>query len=463
MDIQVRSTAEEFRMAFASKLAAVSSLVALPLHIARRKREQWLTVAKLAQLRDQRLRSVLKNAQAGSYYQRVLPRLPGGMTTVQLVEQLPILDKQILSAEGIDAFLTKGRDGLLSITTSGSTGEPAVFLRSPAEEAEFSARWWRVWAAYGGVPRDRLLNVGRTNTGPRSGAVTMMRKMGLLPKVENISVSEPVAEGVRRLCEFQPRLITGFAIGIEALAEYILQHDIKVPASKVVICSAMDVTDHCRDLVHRAFRAPAVNVYATNEFGVVAWECPVRRGVLHINDDMFVLEVLKGDEAVPDGTEGEIVLTSLTLTRMPLLRFRTGDVAARLADRCPCGRGLACMTAVQGRTAHSIRGSGGRLITAPLLASAFGACGAYDWVRRFQVREQENGVLCALVVPKRPPDEMERRTLLRQLHEVSGGEFTIELELRDELPLAPTGKFQYVVPLPDVLPYARRAIHSRRE
>jgi hypothetical protein len=69
-------------------------------------------------------------------------------------------------------------------------------------------------------------------------------------------------------------------------------------------------------------------------------------------------------------------------------------------------------------------------------------------VRRFQVREQENGVLRALVEPKRLPDETERRTLLHRLHEVTGGEFAIELELRDELPLAPTGKFQYVVPVP---------------
>jgi hypothetical protein len=104
------------------------------------------------------------------------------------------------------------------------------------------------------------------------------------------------------------------------------------------------------------------------------------------------------------------------------------------------------MTAVQGRTAHSIRASAGRLITAPLLASSFGACRAYDWARRFQVQEREGGVLCVLVVAARLPTEAERRALIGQLREVTGGEFTIELEFRDELPLAPTGKFQYVVP-----------------
>jgi phenylacetate-CoA ligase len=436
-------------MAFVSALLATTSLLALPLQTARRNREQWFDRAKLERLRDRRFRRLIEKAQACTYYRRVLPALSSNVTADHFISQLPLLDKQIIAAEGIEAFLTNGREGLLSITTSGSTGEPAVFLRSQAEEAEFSARWWRVWAAYGGSPRDRLLYVGRMQR-PRSGAVTMMRRIGVLPKVENISVSAPVAEGVGTLCEFRPGLVTGFAIGIEALAEHILQHDLKVPEPKIVICSAMDVTDHCRDLVHRAFHAPAVNVYATNEFGVVAWECPVRRGVLHINDDMFLLEVLNGEKAVPEGTQGEIVLTSLTLTRMPLIRFRTGDVAARIKGPCPCGRGLSCMTAVQGRSAHSIHGSAGRLITAPLLASAFGACGAYDWVRRFQVREQPNRILRVLIAPKRPPDQTERRALLRELHEVTNGEFAIELELRDELPLAPTGKFQYVVPAHEV-------------
>jgi hypothetical protein len=61
----------------------------------------------------------------------------------------------------------------------------------------------------------------------------MMRKAGLLPAIEHVSVSAPIADGARTLCELQPRLVTGFAIGIEALAEHILQQHLKLRPPKV--------------------------------------------------------------------------------------------------------------------------------------------------------------------------------------------------------------------------------------
>jgi len=51
---------------------------------------------------------------------------------------------------------------------------------------------------------------------------------------------------------FKPRLITGYAVGIEKMAEYLVQNGIKVEPPKAVVCGAMDVTDHCRDLRKRS-------------------------------------------------------------------------------------------------------------------------------------------------------------------------------------------------------------------
>jgi phenylacetate-CoA ligase len=427
-------------------LTAVRSMMVLPGLIRSRAREQWLSEPELSRLRDARLAKLITAARQSRYYGEALRSSNTEPVTPNDVHVLPILTKAILSTEGADAFLTRGAHGMLKVTTSGSTGTPSVFYRSPLEEAEFSARWWRVWAAYGAGPRDRMLNVGRSNAKARSGAVSTLRKLGVLPRIQNVSVSDPIELSVRTLCDFKPTLITGFAIGIEAMAQYMLDRGLRIPQPRLVICGAMDVTDRCREVVRAAFQAPAVNVYATNEFGVIAWECPKSPGVLHINDDMLVLEILDGERPVQNGSPGEVVLTSLTLVRMPLIRLRTGDIAARIAGKCACGRGLSCMTPVQGRTSHAIEAPGGRLITAPLLASAFGACGAYEWVRRFQVQEKEGSSLCARIVTFRLPEDGERSALVQALQDVTGGSFKIELELCDELPLAPTGKFQYVVP-----------------
>jgi phenylacetate-CoA ligase len=200
--------------------------------------------------------------------------------------------------------------------------------------------------------------------------------------------------------------------------------------------------------VREAFNAPPVNVYATNEFGVIAWECPKQPGSLHVNEDMLILEVLGRDgREVPTGTSGEVVLTSLTLGSMPLIRYRTGDIAARIAAPCACGRGLGLMTAVQGRSSHCITGPSGEQITGPLIAGAFGACRAYEWVRRFQVHEAPGGVLRILVVPKAIAHPADQARLLAEIERTVSKAFTLRLEITDELPLAPNGKFQFVIPL----------------
>lgn len=434
-------------MGASGRLGNLAPLVLLPLEAARRQKEQWLPGAELVALRERRTRALLARARSAPYYARILSK-SSGSNSLDLLQQLPFLDKKTLREHGEKAFLTAGDAGLSAVYTSGSTGNPTRFLRSRMEEAEFSARWYRIYSAYGGNHRDRLLNVGRAGSTPRSGPAKAMRALGILPKICNVSVTAPLEESVRILRDFEPQFITGYAIGIENMAGFVVDRGIALKPPKAALCGAMDVTDRCRDLVDRAFGAPAVNVYVSNEFGVVGWECPLRRGVLHLNDDMLIMEIVdENGMHVPDGATGEVVLTSLTLARMPLIRYRTGDTAARIAEACSCGRGLGLMTPVHGRTSHTIVGPQGQLITAPVVAGTVALANGYEWVRRFQLREQEGNVLLFLVEPHREPLEAQRNDLIAKLASMAGPRFTVRLELRDELPLTPSGKYQYVVPL----------------
>jgi phenylacetate-CoA ligase len=211
----------------------------------------------------------------------------------------------------------------------------------------------------------------------------------------------------------------------------------------------MEVTDRCLELAEQAFKAPAVDVYVTNEFGVLAWSCPVRRNVLHMNDDAFVIEVLDSEgRPVPDYTVGELVVTSLGLTSMPLIRYRMGDMAARLPGRCACGRGLGLMSRVHGRTAHAIRRPNGALITTPLITSLFGQAMAHTWVRRYQVREEPGGHLRFLVNLRQRPSDTEWRTFEKVVESTVGDDFEVAIEFVDQIPMAPNGKLQYLIPLP---------------
>jgi phenylacetate-coenzyme A ligase PaaK-like adenylate-forming protein len=97
----------------------------------------------------------------------------------------------------------------------------------------------------------------------------------------------------------------------------------------------------------------ALDIYGLSEIigpGVAA-ECYQAADGLHVNEDHFLAEAIDPVTAapVPDGTPGELVFSSLTREAMPLLRYRTGDIAALRRDPCPCGRTLVRMSQITGR------------------------------------------------------------------------------------------------------------------
>jgi phenylacetate-CoA ligase len=97
----------------------------------------------------------------------------------------------------------------------------------------------------------------------------------------------------------------------------------------------------------------AINVYGLSEIvgPGVACECPEARDGLHVMEDHFLVEVIdpSSGDVLPDGVDGELVFTTLTKEAMPLLRYRTGDIASLNREPCVCGRTLARMSAVRGR------------------------------------------------------------------------------------------------------------------
>jgi phenylacetate-CoA ligase len=432
----------------AGPVAAVSNLLKSS---ARLEREQWLSAQELAARRQARLRQVLTRAARTRYYGAAL-REAGLLNpqTVQVkdLERLPLVDRQVIARHGIDAFLTVRPEGLVSVSTSGSTGTPGRFLRSKIEEADYSARWQRVYSAYGCSVWDAQVNLARVDKPERAGPITMLRRIGVLPRVERVASDAPPQEVLERVAAIHPPILTGYAGAIEALADHVLATGAEIRPPRAVFCTAMEVTDRCLELAERAFHAPAVDVYVTNEFGVIAWSCPVRRDLLHVNDDAFVIEVL-GPEGtpVPPGALGELVITSLGLTSMPLIRYQMGDMAAIVEGTCGCGRGLGLSTRVHGRTAHAIRRPSGALITTPVITGLLGRAQAHEWVRQFQVREEPGHQLRFLLDIRRQPSDDQRNALTRSVESAVGQDFRVAFEVVDQIPPAPSGKLQFVVPL----------------
>ncbi len=98
----------------------------------------------------------------------------------------------------------------------------------------------------------------------------------------------------------------------------------------------------------------ALDVYGLSEVigPGVASECLAAQDGLHVNEDHFLAEAVDPatGEPVPDGTPGELVFSTLTKEALPLLRYRSGDIAALRRGGCACGRTRIRMSKVSGRS-----------------------------------------------------------------------------------------------------------------
>ena len=112
-------------------------------------------------------------------------------------------------------------------------------------------------------------------------------------------------------------------------------------------------TERIRGAIEEALNLCALDVYGLSEIvgPGVSCECLEGLGGAHVNEDHFLVETIDPDTGAPapDGEVGELVFTTLTKEAMPLLRYRTGDLASVTREPCSCGRTFARMSRVKGR------------------------------------------------------------------------------------------------------------------
>ena len=113
-------------------------------------------------------------------------------------------------------------------------------------------------------------------------------------------------------------------------------------------------TEGLREAIEHAFDLAAVDIYGLSEIvgPGVSSECLEGRDGAHVNEDHFLVEVVDPGTGEPlaDGEVGELVFTTLTKEALPLLRYRTGDLASVTREPCVCGRTFARMSRIVGRT-----------------------------------------------------------------------------------------------------------------
>jgi phenylacetate-CoA ligase len=122
---------------------------------------------------------------------------------------------------------------------------------------------------------------------------------------------------------------------------------------RVGIFGAEPWTENMRREIEAKWNIKAIDIFGLSEVigPGVSYECECQKG-LHINEDHFIPEVIDPVtlEVLPEGSEGELVFTTITKEGLPLLRYRTRDLTTLDFQKCDCGRTLVRMKKCTGRS-----------------------------------------------------------------------------------------------------------------
>ena len=315
------------------------------------------------------LREHLQYLQAHSrYYQRIFARDHIDIDKIRTIEDLqriPFTEKKDLQLFN-DEFLCCPKDKIVDyVTTSGTLGDPVTFGCTEKDLQRLALNEKKSFACAGVQPGDVVQLMTTLDKRFMAGLAYFLglRELGAgVIRVGN-GIPELQWDTIQRL---KPDTIMCVPSFILRLIQYAEEHGIDYRASSVRriigIGEGLREQDFSLNLLGRRIKEKwDVDLFATSsstEMGATFSECPHGCGG-HVHPELIIVEIIgDNDLPVPDGEPGEIVVTTLGVEGMPLLRFRTGDIAAKITERCACGRYSYRPTPLVGRKNNMIKFKG---------------------------------------------------------------------------------------------------------
>ncbi len=241
------------------------------------------------------------------------------------------------------------RDHLV-MSTSGSTGTPAILVYSRAEMAEPVAGLRRAPAVLGVGPSTRPAGIGAPSAVSLSHHLISGLRAGRASDSPRVSVVTPIPDLVRQLNAYQPEAFPTVASVASLLAEEQLAGRLGI-APRLVICTSEVLAPDMRQRIRAAWGLQPHQLYATTEAAIMASTSPAQAG-LHIWEDQVILEVLDAaGDPVPPGTPGrKVLVTNLASRVLPLIRYEISDTVTLAGGADPAGWPFRRIASIDGRS-----------------------------------------------------------------------------------------------------------------
>ncbi len=293
------------------------------------------------EMRRPGLRETFRRASRAPYYQEAFARAGIEAKKIRYPEDLGdfFLTADVLKSKP-ESLLCGTPE--LAIESSGTSGRISKVYLSHKEMEYNAFQSALIWALYGLNREDRMICTLDLAFG--LGALLAERGVRYMQMFAMVVGRVDPLEAYRRLAEYRFNVVVSDPFWMVRLTEIAREHGRPGPL-KLLIGGGEGVTDRTRSDLEQFWDAKLCMTYASTEAAtILAFECLSRTGY-HVNEFDFYLEIDRPDE---EGY-GEIVFTTVNRRVMPLVRYRTGDVARWLPGSCPCRLPFRRISPLRGR------------------------------------------------------------------------------------------------------------------
>jgi len=414
---------------------------------------QWWQVDQVRDYQLKRLQEILKLAyEKTKFYRRTFESIgfhPNDFQSLDCINRLPTIDKQVVIENLSDMCIGPVTNRDIDYTSTGGTsGTPLHFYmnagRSAIEYAYLTTSWER--AGYKlGMPMAVL-----------RGRIVEPDKNGLRHEYDPIlrhhyysnfhMTNENIQLYLEHIRTIGPCILHAYPSSAHAVANYIIKTGQPAPqnVNGILLESENVYPDQIID-IEKTFAAKTFSCYGHSEKLILAVQCEHTRDY-HVWPTYGYFELLDadGEPVRKAGQEGEIVGTGFINTIVPFIRYRTGDYATYVDERCrACGREHTLITDIKGRWPQGwLVGIDGAVVSMTALNVHDDT---FQNVREYQFHQSTPGKATLCVVPIITLDENERNRIVANMNKRLQGQVVLDLEICTELIKTARGKQPRVI------------------
>ncbi len=312
----------------------------------------------LEALQLKRLKTTLQQAKKSLHYERIFKEVgmdPDVVKAIEGIEKLPLTIKDDLRDHWPYGFLAASRDELVRIhSSSGTTGQATIVFHTTNDIDQWTSIVARSMYMTGMRKSDVFQNM--MTYGLFTGGLGFhygAERIGALTIPAGSGNSKRQIQLMRDFETTAIHVIPSYALHLIHVFEEMAVDPRRDTKLKRAFIGAEPHSEKMRRKLEDFYGFKAFNSYGLTEMcgPGVAFECPAQNG-MHIWEDHFLVEMIDPEtlKSVPDGQEGELVLTTLVRDGMPILRYRTKDLTRIIPGPCECGRTHRRIERIKGRT-----------------------------------------------------------------------------------------------------------------